>query len=601
MKFVLFLAVLLSFGACSTHRGRPNVLLISIDTLRADHLSCYGYHRRTSPFLDELAGQGIRFANFFVNTYATGQSHATILSSQYQETHRVSYNRLRIRLPRPDTRRPSKRVPLARPHGRFGPVFRNTAPSSDRLPDDLKLLPEMLSEDGYVTVGVTEGGYMSGSLGFSRGFTDFFDSAPSAVSGALKLVELLSRHLQGDQPIFAFYHTYEVHTPYMPPKKYRSIFGKFRSEIDPHGRFLWRFQDRAHELDPSDLEFLKAMYDGGIRYTDDVLRQLFSVLKNLDFLDNCIVIVTSDHGEALGEHGHLMHGIASLYDEIIHVPLIIVGNGIDAGIVDDLMASSVDIVPTILNYAGVEVDYPLEGYDLLAPAGETTRPVAVVVQFGNWLYGVRSRDWKLIQDMKSGAVELYDLRNDPDEGHNRVAEASPERLKLEEMLAGWRKRLGPPHQPGQEIALSKDEIEKLKSLGYLDGPASTEQTTAGWGIVGYIDSISSAGNAAVMSGKAATVKGWAAGTGAGSQIQKVEVLFRGRIVAETSHFNPRPDVAQRFSRKDFAQSGWKVEVNLGQLKPGRYQLDARGTGRNGAAGLLKPVYFEVVPAVPDKR
>ena len=342
-RFVRRLLVVFVLGVtlgCQTESKRPNVLLISLDTLRADHLSCYGYHRQTSPFLDELASRGVLFKNAFVNTHGTPQSHATILSSQYQETHKVMFKFLRA--------------------GR-----RASAVPANPVPNRIVLLQEILRGNGYVTLGVTDGGYMAENFGFARGFAEFRDDRDGVQAGTGKLISMVQRYAQDDQPIFALLHTYEIHMPYTPPERYRTIFGQFSSKFVPIYENVKPLKNDASALSKDDLEAMEGMYDGGIRFVDDTLRRMFSALAEIGFLDNYIVVITSDHGEEFGEHGGLEHS-PTLYDELLRVPLIIAGSGVPGGRVDERMASSIDIVPTILNHAGVEVDIPFEGMDLLA-------------------------------------------------------------------------------------------------------------------------------------------------------------------------------------------------------------------------------------------
>jgi hypothetical protein len=180
----------------------PNILLISLDACRADHLSCYGYHRLTSPFLDELAEMGTRFENAFVNTLTTPPSHATILSSLYTETHQVGF---------------------------IDPGAKSYFIS---IPENIVMVQEILKDNGYITLGVSEGKAFE-EIGFSRGFTEFFStedvSAIDSVADAA--IRLLKKYSKEKKAMFVFLHTYEIHTPYMPPKDYMQLFGNFSSNI----------------------------------------------------------------------------------------------------------------------------------------------------------------------------------------------------------------------------------------------------------------------------------------------------------------------------------------------------------------------------------
>lgn len=340
--------------------AQPDLLLISLDTLRADRLGAYGYDRDTSPFLDQLAAEGVRFENAFVNTHGTPPSHATLFTSTYQETHRVSHS-----------------------------VARGADPDH-RLPPGPRLLQEVLRDAGYTTLGVTGGGFMSGDFGFDRGFDTFKED--SLIGGLGTMEKLINRALDQPKPIFAFFHTYEIHSPYSPPSRYRDLWGKFSSQIRPTSEALRKlvWAGKAGEVTPDDLAFLNSRYDAGIRFTDDSLSDFFDRLDAMGFLDNALVIITSDHGEEFGEHGGLLHP-GKLYDELLHVPLIIAGPaslGVEPGRIDDALVSTLDIAPTFYAVAGVEAPEEVVGRDLLA-FGEA-RPRLVFTQYGDLLHGVRT-------------------------------------------------------------------------------------------------------------------------------------------------------------------------------------------------------------------
>lgn len=429
-------ALILYLAACGINATHPNILLISIDTLRADHLSCYGYHRQTSPFLDELAARGVRFSHSFVNTHGTPSSHATILSSLYQETHTVSHNTHHV-------------------------------PVKHAVPEALLLLPEILRDNDYLTLAVTGGGWVTAKMGFSQGFVEFVEDKDGIESATAKLTGLIRAYIQEGRPIFAFFHTYQVHSPYAPPEKYRTLYGEFESQFEPNAANLRAGAKNGLNLSAEDLALTQALYDGEIRYTDDTLRRMFLELEQIGFFENYIVVITSDHGEEFGEHGGLIHP-SSLYDELLRVPLIWGGTVLPQGRVDARLVSSVDIAPTVIGAAGLEIPKQMAGRDLFGQFGHSDEG-AIFSQYGGFRYAVRTRNWKLIQNMSPPSLELYDLRTDPKETRN-VTRERPRQVKvLQERLAQWRARLAHSGGEGrQEVALSGAEIERLKSLGYLD-------------------------------------------------------------------------------------------------------------------------------------
>lgn len=434
------LVVLATCAGCAREAPR-HVLLVSIDTLRADRLGVYGYPRPTSPFLDRLGGRGRVFENAVVNTHGTTASHTTILSGLYQQTHGVMLD------------------------GSRGGV------AEHRIPDEVPLLQEALRVRGYATLAVTDGGNVGRRFGFARGFDRFDDRG----GGVEKVTRRLERWIAGaledrpDRPIFAFLHTYQVHSPYAPPARYRERFGVAPDAPGAASGFLLRHAGSADSLDHATLRAISALYDAEIRYTDDTLAAFFERLEALGFLRRALVVVTADHGEEMGEHGGLLHRDL-LYDELLRVPLIVAGEGVEPGR-DRSLAGSVDVAPTVLEWAGVPPPRTLEGIPLplggRAPSGRR----AIVAQYGNARYAVRTRSWKLIDNRGGGTdrFELYDLNADPGERHD-VAGIHPEiaeRLRAE--LSAWLQERGTPVPAGPPVTLDDEEERRLRALGYLGG------------------------------------------------------------------------------------------------------------------------------------
>lgn len=228
-----------------------------------------------------------------------------MLSSLYQESHRVEYDG----------------DPLA------------------TLSEELLLLPEVLSAAGYLTMGVTGGGNVSGKFGFAQGFDRWDDRSRSVVAGTARVLDLLRQIRQvpadRERPIFAFYHTYEVHSPYALDERYHDILGEHESHFEPSTENLLQHVHSAHRnLTREDLDFIRASYDAGVQLTDATLQQLFADLDAIGFLDGALVVVTSDHGEELGEHCGLLHR-DFLFDELLCVPLLVSGAGMSPGVVDE--------------------------------------------------------------------------------------------------------------------------------------------------------------------------------------------------------------------------------------------------------------------------
>lgn len=435
------LPILLCCAACagpSIEAGPPNILLISIDALRADHLSCYGYDRHTSPVLDGLAAQGTRFSRAFVNTHGTPPSHTTLLSSLYQESHRVGID--------------------------------SASAAGRSIPSGVEMVQEIFAGAGWHTLAVTGGGFMSSKYGFSRGFEEYFDRARTIDQGAKILSKHLRPLLRDDRPVFAFLHTYQVHSPYSPPVGFRQLFGETEGSIKAtSGNLLKILRDETRVLTREDFEHLEALYDGEIRYTDEVLGRLLASLEAIGFLDNAVVVVTSDHGEEFGEHGGVLHG-GKLFEELLHVPLIISGAGIDRGIVDPSLVSLVDIAPTLLSLAGLEIPDAMEGRSVFdRPASEQFQDQRVFAQYGNQLYCVRTPRWKLIQRTSNQRVKLFDLHRDPGEQRNLSARRPDLSAALLAELEEW--RVGRPQLDlgsRRDVELSEEMVEELRVLGYVE-------------------------------------------------------------------------------------------------------------------------------------
>ena len=219
----------------------------------------------------------------------------------------------------------------------------------------------------------------------------------------------------------------------MPPKGYEKIFGKFKSDFKPTSQNLIKILKSSSKLSDSDIDFLKAMYDCEIRYTDDVLRNFFKELRHINFLKDYIVIITADHGEEFREHKGFSHW-PKFYDELIHIPLIIKLPDIKKGkIVEDLI-QHIDISPTILGHLKIKKPQNYQGIDILRRFDTTTSNVihtrGVISETlvkngrvskngkGKVIISYRTRKWKLIIDFEKKSKELYDLAEDPDEKIN---------------------------------------------------------------------------------------------------------------------------------------------------------------------------------------
>lgn len=344
-----------ALGACSpsgpsepegSPERAPNVLLISLDTLRADRLGCYGYERPTSPHLDAIAAAGARFVDVSSPASKTATSHMTMLTGMHPTVHGV----------------------------------RNCyTPETQAVNPKLPLLAEYFQEAGYRTAAFTGGGMMTHELGFDRGFESYEDSGGGADRVFPKAEAWLEEYSKVEgtkadpRPFFLFVHTYEIHDPYTPPMEWQAKFvGDYKGEIDStrvpipeNAAEIWktdpgfyediqeRFWGKFKGNLPSDVAHVSDLYDAGIAYTDDLLGGLFETLSRLGLEDeNLLLVITSDHGDEFSEHGQMTH--QTLYQGILHVPLIVRWPGhVPAGRTPRQPVQGADLAPSILELAGL--------------------------------------------------------------------------------------------------------------------------------------------------------------------------------------------------------------------------------------------------------
>jgi arylsulfatase A-like enzyme len=432
--------------------GSPNILLISIDSLRRDHVSAYGYKRPTTPQIDALAREGVLFDMAVAPTSWTLPSHVTMLTALPARLHAV----------------------------------RET---NQRFSRDVVTLAEVLSDTGYATAGFVAGSFLSSTHGFGQGFDVYNDytilerergKLGSHLTSPLS-VGLVRRWLddQADadqqRPFFVFLHMWDVHYEYLPPPPYDTMFDPdYTGDITGRG-----FMDDPRinrDMPPRDREHLVALYDGEIRYTDDHLGQLFDLLAERGILDETIVVVTADHGDEFFEHGRKGHA-ETLFDEVLLVPLIMrYPAGIPAGSVVDRQVRLLDVAPTILSLAGVERP---EKFGYCGPAVSACRDLTPfisgqssdkpgLVAFGHLRrdqVSIRTETSKLIRDTRFNRARRYDLTNDPAERSNLYGSDDPQANTLLGNLLDqwWSGEVGKP----QSTEIDAQQLEILRSLGYL--------------------------------------------------------------------------------------------------------------------------------------
>ncbi|RXK49095.1 sulfatase [Halorientalis pallida] len=453
-----------------------NVVLVTVDSLRADHVGCYGYGRDTTPELDGYAEDGHRFSAAFTHACATRPSFPAIMTS----SHPLMY-------------------------GGF-----------ERLSENRTLVSEVLSEQGYATGGFHSNLYLSAEFGYERGFDTLYDSRadPSLMTRLRQAVkdnldsdglayraleklyqgtekaagvdvgsyyvsaeDITDRALewaadQDDRPTFLWVHYMDPHHPYSPPEEhqiYSDISRREGVKLRP------KMMENDEDVTEDELQTLIDLYDGEIRYTDAQIGRLLSSLETQ--WDDWTAIVTADHGEEFRDHGEFFHQ-NRFYDEVMHVPLIVYDGG-SSGTHDE-MVGLMDIAPTAATLAGVETlpenfwGHPLE--PLLEGRPEDWEREGVCgswydVPTGTERFAYRTADWKYIRDYVHDAEELYDLQADPDERSNLLAadHADPDVLDgMRRVVDDLEADIESTDTDVESVEMDDEIKERLRNLGYQE-------------------------------------------------------------------------------------------------------------------------------------
>lgn len=347
------------------------------------------------------------------------------------------------------------------------------------LPSALPVLAEQVRDAGYATAGVVSNVHLSREFHFDRGFDDyqeFIESPPGSrvpygsgedvTAAAVRYI-----HEAPDAPFFLYVHYMDAHAPFSPPEPYRSMF--LGSKPPPGGDSemwaRWNAGEGASHLE-ADKERMTALYEGGIAFVDHNVGELRRAVANTGLADDTVFIITADHGEAFYEHGRSSHD-GNLYEEIVHVPLLIHLPGEPGGAIES-MTRSFDVMPTILEIAGAAAPASLEAVSLMPWIYGRSEPAPLVFVSFPWLRAMRTERYKLIEDYM-GREEFYDLRTDPGERANILAsedrdteEALAEiRAKLQGLLANLPESQAPLTH--SEIEPSEEALRRLRSLGYV--------------------------------------------------------------------------------------------------------------------------------------
>ena len=475
-----------------------NVILIFIDALRADHLSCYGYHGKTSLNIDKLAGESFVFEENFTPITFTMPSFMSVITSTYPNSHGVIE------------------------------IYK------DKLSRKVMTMAEILKVYGYKTawLGPLSDPQLSHPVGFGRGFDEFMDYGDIFRHEELRerLLGWLDRNK--DKKFFLNFHTYKIHSPYLPSRKYKekftgikemkgviedewnflvgapvrlcrrdrkladSIIGEgllrefiaagllegdcaqienfFYAKKKPHIWFYFRehaYWERINLGDPAANAYVQVLYDAEIlEFDTEVIAPLIKRLKAADIYDKTVIVIFADHGEEFYEHNGHSHG-STLYDEVTHVPLIIRLPWVKEGRRVKDLAQTVDIMPTILDLLGIPVPHQAQGISLanLMRDKKSSPPREYVFGQLREMSSIRSKEWLFVlHKSHPGEKELYHLVSDPKEQRNLYPGHRDIALKMESALKRWEESL--PSYRDQEYSfppeIDKETQERIRKTGY---------------------------------------------------------------------------------------------------------------------------------------
>jgi arylsulfatase A-like enzyme len=425
-----------------------NVVIVLVDTLRADHLSLYGHERATSPVLQDL--DAVVFSNASAQAGCTFPSVNSLLTSRYP----VHF--------------------LGQPRRGMSMI------------EGIPTLGEMLQARGYATAAISASPVVRDTPsetnwhgGFGRGFETFHEDCLNREAACVNQAafDALDRLAQ---PFFLYLHYMEPHNPYQPPPEHPRRFARFESEkwfvengqLAPISRMLYG-DGREVPVDERDKELLRLLYDEEIRYFDGQLELLLERLRRDELLDRTLLVVLSDHGEELFDHGHISHCRDLAYQTVLSTPLLIRIPGVEPA-VRSSRVQNLDVVPTILDYLEEDAEQrPLEEISFdgksLRPVLEADRPIhrTLFAMQGRSRAVLRGR-FKLLHDLETRSSRLFDLESDPGETSDVGAEHPEVKLSLEKALAGWLEQVEGGEAGRSESVRRANEIrEQLEAVGYL--------------------------------------------------------------------------------------------------------------------------------------
>jgi arylsulfatase A-like enzyme len=445
-----------------------NVILFSADTLRADHLGSYGYSRDTSPRIDALAAEGVRFKTAYSTAPWTLPAHMSMMTGLYPAHHQVI-------------------------------DALDSVASRDQLDPGVPTLAGYLRDRGFTTVALTDGGHVASVYGFCQGFDRYADNAGGRESAyqptqSRNTVDAFLDWLKNSpgRPFFAFLHTYQVHTPLNAPPPFRTQYvdpqyGGPLGEVfvEHEGKQIMKSKSlpRSERFDSADVQHVKNLYDGEIRYLDTNIGVLIDGLREAGQLENTILVFTSDHGEEFAERGQLCEHGHTFFNELLRVPLILYGPGrLPGGQEVGGNVSLVDLFPTIAELCGFGQVEGLQGRSVLphirgeVPVDRHLFAEAIINMDGIRKYSNKEKalvhdGWKLISSgPPENDFQLFRFETDPSEVQDLFSDNSTEAKRYQSVIGQYRATAPVRKTPPRYHGWSSDEqqrVERLKGLGYV--------------------------------------------------------------------------------------------------------------------------------------
>ena len=418
----------------------PNVVLLAVDTLRADHMSGYGYFRNTTPNIDALAGESIRFKQALANSSWTAPSFYSMLTAQYPAV--LGF------------------------WGNFHP----------RVDDRFLCLAELLREAGYRTKGIVSNTYLMADVGgIDQGFEEYDESSIDLDPSSPRLTKLALDYIDDHkkEPFFLFVHWQDPHYPWYLQKDY-DYYPEYKGRVKD-GDSIGNLHALIPTIKPEDIKRIEALYDSNIAYMDLHVGMIIDRLKELGLYDNTLLVFTADHGEDFLEKNyfHLWLGHSrKLFQEYVHVPFILKPPGGSPGIQVDQFVELLDLMPTVARYTGLDLPqaYVRDGAALRVDKDGKVedKPIFGETTSATHQQSVVWKGHKLIHYLRRQAKLMFDLNQDPQEKNNIIEERPKIRAELEKALADWNKAVKESEvAKGGGVQLRQEDIQKLRDLGYM--------------------------------------------------------------------------------------------------------------------------------------